>query len=123
MNDGLKKFGRKWPRPRRGNITAVYLGVLRKSTINCIQDNIFTDTHLLAQLVQGRPGIDSRSLLHSVQAGPGSHPACYSVGIPGCFPRVNRLRRETDHLPPSSAEVKNGGPIPSLPHKSWWYGA
>jgi hypothetical protein len=33
------------------------------------------------------------------------------------------LRREADHSPPSSAEVKNGGAIPPLPHKSSWRGA
>jgi hypothetical protein len=27
-----------------------------------------------------------------------------------------RPRREADRLPPSSAEVKNGGAIPPLPH-------
>jgi hypothetical protein len=36
---------------------------------------------------------------------------------------VNRLVREADHSPWSSAEVKNGGAIPPLPHMSSWCGA
>jgi hypothetical protein len=28
-----------------------------------------------------------------------------------------------DHSPPSSAEVKNNGPIPPLPHMSSWHSA
>jgi hypothetical protein len=31
-----------------------------------------------------------------------------------------RKGREADHSPPSSAEVKNGGAIPPLPHMSSW---
>jgi hypothetical protein len=30
-------------------------------------------------------------------------------------PRVKRPKRETDHLPPSSTEIKNSGAIPPLP--------
>jgi hypothetical protein len=39
------------------------------------------------------------------------------------FPGVNWLRREADHSPPSSAEVKKGGSIPPLPHTSSWRSA
>jgi hypothetical protein len=35
-------------------------------------------------------------------------------------PVVERLGCLADHSPPSSAEVKNGGAIPPLPHKSSW---
>jgi hypothetical protein len=35
---------------------------------------------------------------------------------------VKRLGHETDHLPPSNAEVKNGGAIPSLPNMYSWHG-
>jgi hypothetical protein len=52
------------------------------------------------------------SLLHSVQTGSGVH---------AISPRLERLGREADHSPPSSAEVKNGGAIPPLPHMSSWY--
>jgi hypothetical protein len=38
-------------------------------------------------------------------------------------PGVKQLGHEGDHLPPSSAEVKNGGAIPPLPSMSSWYGA
>jgi hypothetical protein len=33
---------------------------------------------------------------------------------------VKRPGREGDHSPPASAEVKNGGAIPALPHTSSW---
>jgi hypothetical protein len=33
-----------------------------------------------------------------------------------------RPKPETDHSPPSNAEVKNGGAIPPLPHTSVWCG-
>jgi hypothetical protein len=38
-------------------------------------------------------------------------------------PRDKRLGHEADHSPSSSAEVKNGGAIPSLPRTSSWRGA
>jgi hypothetical protein len=38
-------------------------------------------------------------------------------------PGVKLQGREADHSPPSSAEVKNGGAIPSLPHMSAWHSA
>jgi hypothetical protein len=39
--------------------------------------------------------------------------------VPGALsPGVKRLGREADHSPPSSAEVKNDGAIPTLPHMS-----
>jgi hypothetical protein len=34
---------------------------------------------------------------------------------------VKRPGSEADHSPPSSAEVKNGGVIPPLPHISSWH--
>jgi hypothetical protein len=41
--------------------------------------------------------------------------------IPGAiYPRVKWLGLESDHSPPSSGEVKNGGAIPPLSHMSSW---
>jgi hypothetical protein len=37
----------------------------------------------------------------------GAHPACYSMGTRVLSLQVKWLRFETDHLPPSRAEVKN----------------
>jgi hypothetical protein len=56
----------------------------------------------------GRPGYDFHqgqdfSLLYSVQTGSGAHTASYP-------------EREADHSLPSSADVKNDGAIPPLPH-------
>jgi len=41
----------------------------------------------------------------AVQTGPGAHPAFYTMGI-GSFPGVKRAERGVEHLPPSTAEVK-----------------
>jgi hypothetical protein len=40
-----------------------------------------------------------------VQTDPEAHPASYTMGTMS-FPRVERLGRDADHLPPSIAEVK-----------------
>jgi hypothetical protein len=46
------------------------------------------------------------------------------MGTRGSFPGgVKRPGRESDHSLPSSAEVKNGGAIPPLPHTSSWRSA
>jgi hypothetical protein len=45
------------------------------------------------------------SLLHSVEAGTGSHPDPYSFGTWGSFPRVNKTERKADHSFPSSVQV------------------
>jgi hypothetical protein len=53
-------------------------------------------------------GTGNFSLHHRVQTGSGAHPASYPMGTRNSFLRVKRPGRETDHSPPSSAEVKNG---------------
>jgi hypothetical protein len=40
-----------------------------------------------------------------------------------CSSGVKRQGRETNHPPPSSAEVKNVGAMPSFLHMSSWYSA
>jgi hypothetical protein len=55
-------------------------------------------------------------LLHSVQTSHEAHPALYTVGTGASFPMWgNQLGHGSDHSPPSSAKVENGGAIPSLP--------
>jgi hypothetical protein len=46
------------------------------------------------------------SLHYRVQNGSGALPASYPMGTRSSFPGVKRPGREADHLPPSSAEVK-----------------
>jgi hypothetical protein len=47
----------------------------------------------------------------------------FPVGTRGSLTtRVKRQEREADHLPPFSAEVKNDGAVPPLPHTSSWRG-
>jgi hypothetical protein len=68
------------------------------------------------------PGFDSRkgqdfSLLYGVQPGSGSQPAPIQW-VPGAISTwIKRQGREDDNSPPPfSAEVKNGGAVPALPH-------
>jgi hypothetical protein len=43
-----------------------------------------------------------------IQTGSGAHSASYPIGTGGSFPGGKaRPRRDADHSPPSSAEVKN----------------
>jgi hypothetical protein len=56
------------------------------------------------------------SLLCSVQTGP---PSLLAIGYRGLILLgVKRPGREADHSPPGSAEVKNDGAVPPLPHIS-----
>jgi hypothetical protein len=68
--------------------------------------------------VRSPVGARDFSLLHSVQTSSGAHPVSYEIGTGGSFTGVKELRREADKSHPSSAEVKNGGAIPPLPHMS-----
>jgi hypothetical protein len=61
------------------------------------------------------------SLLHRVHTCSGAHPASYPKNVGA--PVVKRLGREAEHSPPSSAEVKYDGAIPSLPNMSSWLGS
>jgi hypothetical protein len=63
------------------------------------------------------------SLFHNAQTGSGAHPASCIMGTGGCFPEVKRQRREADHSPPTTAEVKNGGAVPLQCNASSWRGA
>jgi hypothetical protein len=57
-----------------------------------------------------------------------SRPALGSIQPPNQWtpgalsPRVMRQGSETDHSPPSSAKVKNGGVLPPLQHITSWVG-
>jgi hypothetical protein len=55
------------------------------------------------------------SLLHRVQIASGVHTASYPMGTGDSFPGVKRPGKQADHSPAFSAEIKNGGAIPSLP--------
>jgi hypothetical protein len=46
-----------------------------------------------------------------------------SLGLLAAYWGVKQPGYEADHSPPSSAEVKNGGAILSLPHTPSWCGA
>jgi hypothetical protein len=47
------------------------------------------------------------SPLHVVQTDSGVHLASYPMDTGGHFPALKRPGRETDHSPPTSAELKN----------------
>jgi hypothetical protein len=57
----------------------------------------------LGIFVRFSTGTRGFSLLQSANIGSGNHPASYSMGTPG----IKRLGCEADHLPLSSADVKN----------------
>jgi hypothetical protein len=47
------------------------------------------------------------SLFHSIKPGSGAHATDYPLGTGDSFPGgIKRQKREADHLPPSSAKVK-----------------
>jgi hypothetical protein len=56
-------------------------------------------------------GAGNFSLHHCVQNSSGAHPASYSMGNNGSYPKGKRPGREADHSPPPSAEA-----TPPLPH-------
>jgi hypothetical protein len=68
-------------------------------------------------------GARNLSLLRNVQTGSGVYAASYPMGTGAPSPGVKLQGCETDHSPPTSAEVKNVGAIPSFPHTSSWLGA
>jgi hypothetical protein len=51
------------------------------------------------------------------------HSSSYLMGRGAISLEVKRPRHEDNHLPPSNAEVKNGGAILPLPHTPLWYDA
>jgi hypothetical protein len=78
------------------------------------------------ELWAGQLGFDSQQgqviSLHHIQTSSGAHPAFYPMGAGDDFLGGKVYRCEADHLPPSSAKVKNGGAIPPLSHMSSWRG-
>jgi hypothetical protein len=51
--------------------------------------------------------IEGFSLCYRVQTGPGVHPSSSLKSTVCTFPWAERLGREADNAPPSSAEIKN----------------
>jgi hypothetical protein len=74
------------------------------------------------------PGRVSKGIFsprHRVQTGSGAHPTSYVMSTECSYPGIKHLGRKGDHLPPSSAEVKNEWSYtsPPLPNTSSWRGA
>jgi hypothetical protein len=63
------------------------------------------------------------SLCHRIQTIRGAHPVPYPVGTRVLSTELKQPGHEADHAPPSSAEGKNGGAIPPVPHTPSWRGA
>jgi hypothetical protein len=58
--------------------------------------------------IRSLTGAEDFSSSPCIQTDSGAHPASYPMGTGGSFPGGKaRLGRDTDHSPPSSAEVKN----------------
>jgi hypothetical protein len=69
-----------------------------------------------AQSVTAGYGLDGRRST----PGPGAHPISYPINTMNLSLGVERPGRETDHVPPCSAEVKYGGATSPLPHTTSW---
>jgi hypothetical protein len=100
-------------------------GIHRKMYYRFCRDSsvgIATDCGLYGRgSIRGRRNIFFSSTVSRPALGPTS---LFSTGYRGRFPGgVKWPGHETDHLPPSNAEVKNGGAIPPLPHMSSWHSA
>jgi hypothetical protein len=67
-----------------------------------------------SEAVRFLSGAKDFTLLHFVQTGSKAHPASYSLGTEDFFTGVKLPGHETEHSPPSSAVIKNGGAIPPL---------
>jgi hypothetical protein len=71
--------------------------------------------------IPGRGKIFLFSICSRLALGPTQPPL---QSVPGVISlRVKQPGHEADHSAASSAEVKNGGAIPSLPHTSLWHSA
>lgn len=70
------------------------------------------------------PGKENKfSVLHSVETGFAAHPASYAMNTGAFPPGIKRLKVESDHSPPSSAEFKRDGVVPPITHTTPWHGA
>jgi hypothetical protein len=71
------------------------------------QRNRYSDW-LWAGRPRGRSWVPGQefSLLQIVQTGSGVHLTSYKMGTGGSFPGVKRPESESDHSPPTSAEIK-----------------
>lgn len=56
--------------------------------------------------------------MHSAAGTLGPHPASYAISTAEYFRGLKKPKREADHTPATSAQEKNCGTIPALPHTS-----
>jgi hypothetical protein len=106
------------------NISFVNINILSLSFLKwiCITSRSQCNDGLLT----GRPGFDSRHRQDIFLYSRASRPVLGSVSPPiqwepeTLSTRDKQLGREADHSLSSSAEIKNGGAIPSLPQTSSW---
>jgi hypothetical protein len=99
--------------------------------LNCFYDSI--KGHDSSVGIENGNGLDGRGLFPGRDTVPlffiASRPALGPTHSPNQWvPMVISLwiklsGRETDHSPPCSAKIKNGGDIPRLPHTSSWHSA
>jgi hypothetical protein len=84
--------------------------------------NIVTTLRAGRQLFDSRQGVEF-CFHNRVQIGSGAKPASHRTGAGDTFPRTKRPERESDHSPPSSAEVRNAWSYSSTPYifKTWCF--
>jgi hypothetical protein len=101
----LRRF--RWEHNIKMNLKEVHFNIMlsRGSSGSIVSDYGLNDRVIE---VQSPTGAEKFSSSPCVQTGSGDHPASYPIYTGGSFPG-NKARpgRDTDHSPPSSAEVKN----------------
>jgi hypothetical protein len=82
----------------------------------CIHQKQVLKFKFLMNPLDAKVSLRNFSLLHRIQTDSGAHPAFHHwLPAGGLFSGVKRLGCEANHLPPSSAEVKNAWRYTSTP--------
>jgi hypothetical protein len=90
--------------------TSIYIYILGVGIAQTVKRRATSWTAMVRKLTGTRS-----FFLNKFQSGSGAHPASYPLGIGAISAGVKRPGREVNHLPLSSAKVKNSGVIPPLP--------
>jgi hypothetical protein len=104
------------PSGSEGHVTCLFIFFCSKLCRGPAQLSLYNDWLDGPGLI---PGSARFSLVHSVETDSGPHPASYPMATVGSFPGGGGVKLMTV---PSSAMVKYGGAMPSLPHISSWRG-
>jgi hypothetical protein len=87
--------------------SVIYISLI--FTISSSTDKVMEHSSVsLVDSIESDYGLDDQVLILGIQTSSGAHPASYPVGTVDHFPRGKVWPGcDPDHLPPSSAKVKN----------------